>query len=74
MIALSSGIVTGFIVRILENDGNENFFGDNIIFEEQNDFNLYNNKKILSSSENKLNNEENEEGREVEVNQDNNIN
>ena len=74
VIALSSGIVTGFIVRILENDGNENFFGDNIIFEEQNDFNLYNNKKILSSSENKLNNEENEEGREVEVNQDNNIN
>ena len=71
-IALASGFIAGFIVRFLEYDGNENFFGDNMIFEDKNDFNIYNTKKILSSSENKLNNDENEEGREVEVNQDNN--
>ena len=73
-IAFVSGIVTGFIVKFLEYDRNENLFTDNIIFEDKNYFDVFDNKKILSSSENKLNNDDNEEGREVEVNQENNNN
>ena len=73
-IAFVSGIVTGFIVKFLEYDRNENLFNDNIIFEDRNNFDVFDNKKILSSSENKLNNDDNEEGREVEVNQENNNN
>ena len=72
--AFVSGIVTGFIVKFLEYDRNENLFMDSMIFEEPNNFGDFNSKKILSSSENKLNNDDNEEGREVEVNQENNNN
>ena len=74
VIAICSGIITGFFMKVFDYSGEEIFFMDNMIMEEKNYVPEYNNKKILSSSENKLNNDDNEEGREVEVNQENNNN
>ena len=72
-ISLCSAILTGFVVKFIGFDGNENFFTDGMIFEgENNQFELpvFRSKNPLSSSENKLNSDEHEgeEGREVEIN------
>ena len=58
----------------LSNLSIRNAFMDNMIMEEKNYVPEYINKKILSSSENKLNNDDNEDGREVDINQENNNN
>ena len=71
-IAMCSGIITGFFLRFFQYNGEEYFFRDDRMFVDNKIEPEYNSKKILSSSENKLNDEDNEEGREVEVNQDNN--
>jgi ammonium transporter Rh len=74
VIAICSGIITGFFMKVFDYSGEEVFFMDNMIMEEKNYVPEYSNKKILSSSENKLNNDDNEDGREVDINQENNNN
>ena len=75
-IAWCSGMLAGCMLKFIGYEGDENFFNDNMIFEEGKEFPEYISKNILSSSENKLNNEEQGEGegRDVEINNVNNIN
>ena len=72
-IALFSGILIGFIERFFRFYERDIAFTDGTIFIESNDnsFSGFKKKTFLSSSENRLNNEENE-GVEVEVNNNNN--
>ena len=74
-IALFSGILIGFIERFFRFYERDVAFSDRAIFIESNDnaFSGFQKKNFLSSSENRLNNEENE-GVEVEVNNNNNYN
>ena len=71
--ALFSGILIGFFERFFNFYERDILYTDRAIFLESNDSNFSGFKKkiFLSSSENKLNNEENE-GVEVEVNNNNN--
>ena len=76
--ALFSGILIGFIERFFRISERENLFTDRYICQEKNDnnnFSGFKKKTFLSSSENKLNDEENEnEGVEIQINNKNNGN
>ena len=76
--AIFSGILIGFIERFFRVNERENLFTDRYICEETNDnnnFSGFKKKTFLSSSENKLNDEENEnEGVEIQINNKNNGN
>ena len=49
VITICTGIITGFFFSYFEYSGKENFFIDNMIFENKNNLPEYNNTKILSS-------------------------
>ena len=75
VLAIISGILVGSINRCFDFYGRDLLFNDASFFEENNDsiFPRYTKKNFLSSSENQLNNDE-QDGVEVEVNNNNVIN